>query len=1112
MLSSVPPIKIDSTTDSMAIGEGAGALLDADDGSNIAIGTDALSSTTDADSGADANIAIGSKAGEDITGGDNNVLIGHHAGKDQTTADDNVYIGRSAGAAGNGSNNIAVGSYAFDAADGGEAYNILIGKSAGGDINTDDADYNIAIGFEALKGGTSVDGNNIAIGANVMNNASFAGDDCIAIGHDAMQGAVTSAADGAVAVGFEALKALTVGTKNAAVGYQALAANADGESNTAFGYQALAANVDGNSNTAIGADTMKVFEPAEDSGGNTAVGFAAMSTVSTGVGNTAVGSTALHGLTSANGNTAVGYDALSADCGEGNTVMGRQAAPACTGTLNTAVGYLSMYTSTAVDNCATLGYGSLYTANDESLDRSVAIGFEAAYHNNSQNGAAGASAITAVGYRAARYLGTIDNGSSTAGNVGITAIGYLAMSGGETDDVTNNTASYSVGVGHYAGGGLAAGGTADHFTAGNGVYVGYSAAANLTSGNANTAIGNSALTAATSGGNNTALGYRAMGSAQAVSDCVAIGSNALYTLNDDSGNACVAIGHEAAYSAVGLSGASNEVFSGTYVGGYAGKYLGDTDNNYNRGNTAIGFKTLIGGDTSTAANNTTVYSTAVGAYAGGGTSTSALTATGGVYLGYYAGTLVSSGDYNVCIGYASGDELADATKNILIGADSGGTMTNNVGNVVIGHQALDAADSGENYNVAIGHQAMSTANDPEYDYNIAIGYQALMGGTHVDGQRDCIAIGSNTLDTADNEGYYNIAMGKGAMGTGIVSADDCIGIGRLALEDNTSGQNIGIGYQAGTNLTAGDKNVALGYQALGSQSTGDRNIAIGMKALYQCTNSDNEGDNVAIGHKAGEFIGDAEKNIAIGTYALESVTGTPLTGQGNVGVGWEALTAVITDAQHNTAVGYEAGESITTGDFNICIGSRSGENIATGSNNVMLGFHLNASAADVTHEIVIGAGADVSNDFDGAGTETCRIGRASDYITVDFGENATWSHSSDIRIKKDISDNELGLDFINGLRTVSYKKKAPSEYPKEFKGYDPNETERKNPNRIHYGFIAQEVKEAMDKVGHSNFPMWSENKDSMQELAEAELITPLVKAVQELSEEMEKLKSKCKCN
>ena len=36
------------------------------------------------------------------------------------------------------------------------------------------------------------------------------------------------------------------------------------------------------------------------------------------------------------------------------------------------------------------------------------------------------------------------------------------------------------------------------------------------------------------------------------------------------------------------------------------------------------------------------------------------------------------------------------------------------------------------------------------------------------------------------------------------------------------------------------------------------------------------------------------------------------------------------------------------------------------------------------------------------GTETIRIGVDSDYITNDFGENATWTHSSDRRIKKDI--------------------------------------------------------------------------------------------------------------
>ena len=105
--------------------------------------------------------------------------------------------------------------------------------------------------------------------------------------------------------------------------------------------------------------------------------------------------------------------------------------------------------------------------------------------------------------------------------------------------------------------------------------------------------------------------------------------------------------------------------------------------------------------------------------------------------------------------------------------------------------------------------------------------------------------------------------------------------------------------------------------------------------------------------------------------------------------------------------------------------------------------------------------------------------------------------------KKDIEDNELGLDFINDIRTVTFKKKAPSEYPKEFSQHDLDITERKNPDRIHYGFIAQEVKKAMDKAGLSEFTVWSKDKDGMQELGEVEFITPLIKAVQELSEKVE---------
>ena len=144
----------------------------------------------------------------------------------------------------------------------------------------------------------------------------------------------------------------------------------------------------------------------------------------------------------------------------------------------------------------------------------------------------------------------------------------------------------------------------------------------------------------------------------------------------------------------------------------------------------------------------------------------------------------------------------------------------------------------------------------------------------------------------------------------------------------------------------------------------------------------------------------------------------------------------------------------------------------------------------------------------GGGTETIRIGCATDYITNDFGEDADWAHSSDERVKKDIKDNLLGLDFINDLRSVTFKKKAPSEYPEEFDTHNPNETERKNPNKVHYGFIAQEVKEAMDVNGHPSFPVWSENHDGMQELAKTQLITPLVKAIQELSAKVAELEAK----
>jgi hypothetical protein len=141
-------------------------------------------------------------------------------------------------------------------------------------------------------------------------------------------------------------------------------------------------------------------------------------------------------------------------------------------------------------------------------------------------------------------------------------------------------------------------------------------------------------------------------------------------------------------------------------------------------------------------------------------------------------------------------------------------------------------------------------------------------------------------------------------------------------------------------------------------------------------------------------------------------------------------------------------------------------------------------------------------------------------------------NTSDIRLKKDIVESELGLNFINLLRPVSYKWKktgfkevfeektkiidkqgdekieitvnVPKVIGIDENGKDIIEMTSREGSRNHYGFIAQEVKDVLDQVGvGDNFAGWvienPEDTESTQNLRYAEFISPLVKAVQELS-------------
>jgi hypothetical protein len=197
-------------------------------------------------------------------------------------------------------------------------------------------------------------------------------------------------------------------------------------------------------------------------------------------------------------------------------------------------------------------------------------------------------------------------------------------------------------------------------------------------------------------------------------------------------------------------------------------------------------------------------------------------------------------------------------------------------------------------------------------------------------------------------------------------------------------------------------------------------------------------------------------------------------------------------------LGGGAGEKITTGIHNISIGYVAGSHnvyLTTGSGNILIGNYADTTASDSDYANVIGF------DVSGAGGYTT-LGQAGSDIRAAHG-NITWATVSDERYKKEIVDSEAGLSLINALRPRTFKYKTLGELPETFTAYKEGSTEVFKNTQTNHGFIAQEVKAAIDADDSikDGFKLWDDREDGSQEVAEAALIPVLVKAIQELSAE-----------
>ena len=449
--------------------------------------------------------------------------------------------------------------------------------------------------------------------------------------------------------------------------------------------------------------------------------------------------------------------------------------------------------------------------------------------------------------------------------------------------------------------------------------------------------------------------------------------------------------------------------------------------------------------------------------------------TDNVRLGENAGnSIASGGNNNVTIGKDAGTAITTGVRNTLVGGIAGDALTTGGDNTVFGYNALTSDTLGSR-SVAIGRSVLSSQNFTSATdaYNTAVGYGA--GGQVTTGQFNTLVGG--LAGDAITTGADNVAVGYLALSTNIVGGNNTA-VGSLALEDNTGGNNTGVGYKAMNVNIGGSNNTALGSFALASNTTGSANVSIG----NDCMDSNTTGSN----------------HVAIGVDALQAET----AGNNCVAIGYEALTAQNNSGGgniYNNALGYGAGKAITTGGYNTLMGGFAGDAIQSGGSNVCLGYGADV-AHDTSNGIIIGVNIEgASNDFS--------FGKTSNVVTNDFNADANWSRSSDERLKKNITDQKLGLDFINDLRTVKYNWKANGELDASDSQLAHLRREDDDGNIINdmdtdvtmHNFIAQEVKAALDKEGVSDFGGWKEDQYGVQQLSREMFVIPLVKAVQELS-------------
>lgn len=355
---------------------------------------------------------------------------------------------------------------------------------------------------------------------------------------------------------------------------------------------------------------------------------------------------------------------------------------------------------------------------------------------------------------------------------------------------------------------------------------------------------------------------------------------------------------------------------------------------------------------------------------------------------------------------------------------------------------------------------------------------SLAGRIGIDG----VSFGFNALNntlTNNNIGFGSYALGQNTTGSNNIA----LGTNTL-LSNRGNRRSLAIGTEAlfyADSRTNGREtfNTAIGHYALRGNdnsegNTGRYNTAIGDETLFSNTSGQN---NTVIGHRAMYNNTWGFSNVANGSLSLFNNTG----GYFNTALGHISLYSN-TSGIGNTAIGYSSFALCSVCNYNTAIGGSTLSQIVSGQNNTAIGYEALNSIFSGSNNIGLGYNANVPSP---TGSNQIRIGNT--FITY-ASTQVAWSITSDRRWKSNIQTTNLGLEFIKKLRPVSYFREND-----EFK-------------KTEYGFIAQELEEALNTSGADSNGIIIKDDEGMYSVRYNDLLAPIVKAIQEMEIQNQTLK------